>query len=80
MNSRRNFLRFLGLAPIVGSGAVLAHARKSDEPIELPKGPFHQPYGDIVFKRLDNECGISVGQDNHLWIRVDGKWKRIITE
>jgi len=73
MNTRRYFLRALGLAPLLGASAVAAYEdRSNEEPLE--------GYPELSLSRQKNRCGMTVGQDNNLWLKINGNWKRVVTE
>jgi len=75
--NRRNLLSFLGLAPIIGASAVLANVRRKDGPDDLKHAQWH-----LCFTDHDNKksCAVNVGKDGHLWLKINGKWSRVVTE
>ncbi len=95
MNSRRSFLRFLGMSPIVGGSAVLAVGGQNDAPEPRKPKPQDGPYfslgttsqsyqlqltADNEGQEHSNQVGMSVGKDNSLWLNINGTWRRVVVE
>ena len=90
MVSRRSLFGVLAASPVIVTSTVIAHANESLEPettiIQLQaqrmkQHSFHDNKFNLTgFELHGPQLGISVGKDGNMWVRVNQKWKRVLTE
>lgn len=78
--NRRDFFKFLPVAPIALPMTAVAMAREGDEPernlltLQMQKDLWR-------VSSEDPQVHMSIGKDGGLWIRKDKEdWKRVVTE
>lgn len=86
MNSRRSFLRFLGLSPVVGVGAVAstkAALASTANPLDAPPpgNPILTLTGGMSGRNaMVSTVGMQAGKDGYLWLKIGDKWRRVVVE
>ena len=90
MVNRRKMFGDIASSPVIASGIVLAHANEDLEPehniIQLQAqrqrhmSSFNNTLTLSGFEGYGPILGISVGRDGNMWVKVDNKWKRVVTE
>ena len=90
MMNRRSLFGVLAASPVIVTSTVIAHANESLEPesniIQLQAQRMRQSssIGNTLtiqgFETYGPTLGISVGKDGNMWVKVNQKWKRVVTE
>ena len=92
MVSRRSLFGVLAASPVIAGSTVKAYANESLGPentiLSLQDQRMKQftdhTYGNKFvlqgFESYGPQLGISVGKDGNMWVKVDQKWKRVVTE
>lgn len=88
--NRRSLFGVLAASPVIATSTVIAHANESLEPettiIQLQAQRMKQSssLGNTLtmtgFEAHGPQLGISVGKDGNMWVKVNQKWKRVVTE
>lgn len=88
--NRRSLFGVLAASPVIVTSTVVAHANKNLEPesniIQLQAQRMRQSssIGNTMtmtgFEAYGPSLGISVGKDGNMWVKVNQKWKRVVTE
>ena len=88
--NRRSLFGVLAASPVIVTSTVIAHANESLEPestiltLQAQRMRENNFSNGSMFLSM-TECvgpqlGISVGKDGSMWVKVDQKWKRVVTE
>jgi hypothetical protein len=94
MINRRKLFGFIAAAPATAASAVVANANKDLEPdsniLTLQRSdivnttPYVSEDGQQYFTGTYRQSGpklhISVGKDGHMWLKINEKWKRVVSE
>lgn len=94
MINRRKLFGFIAAAPATAASAVVATANEDLEPdsniLTLQRseivnqtphmGEDGQHYFTGSFKQSGPKLHISVGKDGHMWLKINEKWKRVVSE
>lgn len=90
MVNRRSLFGVLAASPVIVGSTIIAHANESLEPestiIQLQAQRIRQSssLGNTLtisgFESHGPQLGISVGKDGNMWVKVNQKWKRVVTE
>lgn len=88
--NRRSLFGMLAASPVIVTSTVIAHANESLEPestiLMLQAQRIRESNssnGTMFLSMLEThgpQLGISVGKDGNMWVKVDQKWKRVVTE
>lgn len=71
--NRRRFFSFLGAAPVVGVGAIAAHANKQYQPSD-------NDLGLLILNSSEKSVKFVVGKDGNMWIHQNSKWGKLSVE
>lgn len=92
MINRRKLFGFIAAAPATAASAVVATANEDLEPdsniLTLQRSEIvnqtsypNDPYTLTgTFKQSGPKLHISVGKDGHMWLKINEKWKRVVSE
>lgn len=90
MVSRRSLFGVIAASPVIVTSTVIAHANESLEPettiiqLQAQRMKQYSSLGNSFtlsgFELCGPQLGISVGKDGNMWVKVDQKWKRVLTE
>lgn len=88
MVNRRKLFGLLAASPAIATSVVISKANENLEPenniLSLQAQRMRKSSGNQFtiqgFENYGPTLGISVGRDGNMWIKVNNKWKRVVSE